>query len=152
MSLGREGPQKHWSHQPPLYVRTALEAWQGSPVCQLLSPVLVCAFTCDVLLTPAPYHPCMNDSDFPLQPPLSVNPGVVLGDPVLLWLWLPLPFAYFPNTFLKSFPLSSVRCPFVRLEDCPREWGFKFCSLHRHWLVFTLRAVFSRRTSYKLSV
>lgn len=85
----------------------------------------------------------------PLLPPLSVNPGLVLGDPVLFWLWLPLLFAYFPNTFLNSFPLSF---PFVRLEDCPREWCFKLCSLHRHWLVFTLRAVFSSRTSYKLSV
>lgn len=69
VSPGREGTQKHWSHQPPLYVRTALEAWQGSPVCQLLSPVLVCAFTCDVLLTPAPYNPCMNDSVFPCSLP-----------------------------------------------------------------------------------
>lgn len=143
VSSGREGTQKRWSHQPPLYVS--------------LCPGSLSRLTC----LPAP-EPCVSmcinlwhvsDSAtlqsmyewlrLPLLPPLNVNPGIVLGDPVLLWLWLPLLFAYFPNTFPKSFPLSFVRCPFVRREACPREWDFKFCSVRRHWLVFTLRAVFS---------
>lgn len=64
VSLGREG-HRNAGPKPPLYVRTVLEAFQGSPVCQLLSPVLVCALTCEVFLTLPPYNPCMNDSDFP---------------------------------------------------------------------------------------
>lgn len=64
VSLGREG-HRNAGPKPPLYVRTVLEAFQGSPVCQLLGPVLVCALTCDVFLTLPPYNPCMNDSAFP---------------------------------------------------------------------------------------
>lgn len=105
-TLGREGTLKPWSHQPPLSVRALWGSCKGHLSDGHVSPRLVFALTCALLLTLPAYSPCMNNSDFPFRLPQAVHPGLVLGDSVLLWIWLPLTFAYFSNMFLKSFSLA----------------------------------------------
>lgn len=74
VSPGREGTQKHWSHQPPLYVRTALEASQGSPVLPAPEP---CVSMCIHLWRASDSATLQSMYEWfrlPLRPPLSVNP------------------------------------------------------------------------------